>query len=441
MKFVVYSLFMGLAFSQCIGQEYSIRPLSIGDTVSDIVLNHLINYKTPTARLLDFRGKLVILDFWSTGCSSCIAAMPKMEALQKQFDGRLQIVLVNSWESEASIKSRIVNMKRYKPGIGLSTLPTAYGETIWRIVFPHTSVPHHAWIDGKGKVIAITNGYNATAEHIIKALKGDSLHLAVKKDLKASGYNPWKVGLFSVAHPSLHALFHSGFLPYNPGFGGGSSWYIDPSNGTYNRIWLNDNILGLYESAFSLPNGTRRTLIEVTDETPFMTPEDKNQLDEWQTKNLYSYQIALPLKEKENLQEYMQQDLNRFFGMERGIIGEIENREIPTLVLTLVKKEQLRTLGEKRNYQNMGDSVFQYLNTPFPFISSSLQYALEDMSKPIAFVDETGFTGNVDLQLSGNLHDLQNIRNQLKKYGLEVKEGMRKLEVLVIKAKKLIGNN
>jgi len=60
---------------------------------------------------------------------------------------------------------------------------------------------------------------------------------------------------------------------------------------------------------------------------------------------------------------------------------------------------------------------------------------LEDMSLPLAFVDETGFTGQVDIQLIGKMSNLLEVRKQLLKYGLEIIETEREVDVLVIKEK------
>lgn len=62
-------------------QSTSILPLTIGDKVPDIVLNHVINYKAGDIKLSDFKGKLVILDFWSSWCGACIALFPHMDSL------------------------------------------------------------------------------------------------------------------------------------------------------------------------------------------------------------------------------------------------------------------------------------------------------------------------------------------------------------------------
>src|SRR5688572_26528195 len=72
-----------------------IKELKIGDIVPDIEFL-MVNYSKPTARLSDFKGKVVILDFWATWCGSCIEAFPKIDLAQKEFGDRLQVILVNS---------------------------------------------------------------------------------------------------------------------------------------------------------------------------------------------------------------------------------------------------------------------------------------------------------------------------------------------------------
>ena len=74
------------------------QSLKVGDKVPDITFTNLINFHDKTARLSDFKGKLLILDFWNSKCSPCIASWPKLLELQKEYHEEIQIVLVNPLE-------------------------------------------------------------------------------------------------------------------------------------------------------------------------------------------------------------------------------------------------------------------------------------------------------------------------------------------------------
>lgn len=58
----------------------------------DFVLSTL---EGKTVRLSDFRGKVVLVNFWTTWCTACIGEMPELVALQKRHDGALVILGVS----------------------------------------------------------------------------------------------------------------------------------------------------------------------------------------------------------------------------------------------------------------------------------------------------------------------------------------------------------
>src|SRR5690606_35312975 len=92
-KFHMFSLVIVLPFFT-VGQITQYGSLKPGDRMPEFLLSNLANFPTESAHISDFRGKLLIFDFWTVYCPSCIRAMPHMEALQERFGNRIQIILV-----------------------------------------------------------------------------------------------------------------------------------------------------------------------------------------------------------------------------------------------------------------------------------------------------------------------------------------------------------
>ena len=69
--------------------------LAIGNMAPDFELTTL---EGETAKLSDYRGQIVFINFWATWCPPCRAEMPDMEKLYQDMD--LEILAINLTESE-----------------------------------------------------------------------------------------------------------------------------------------------------------------------------------------------------------------------------------------------------------------------------------------------------------------------------------------------------
>ncbi len=66
-------------------------------------------------RLADFRGKVVVLDFWATWCVPCVQAMPATDALARRYASRGVVVLaVNIWDSPAHFSAWLDQDRQYR---------------------------------------------------------------------------------------------------------------------------------------------------------------------------------------------------------------------------------------------------------------------------------------------------------------------------------------
>ncbi|RYD93510.1 MAG: TlpA family protein disulfide reductase [Sphingobacteriales bacterium] len=110
--------------------------------------------------LNNYKGKLIILDFWASWCSSCLQQFPKLDSLQVRFKDAVQILLVNpniKGDTQAKMQGRL-------KGYGLTSI--TFNDSLKKL-FPYEFIPHYVWLDGEGKLLAITTA-NMVNEATIK---------------------------------------------------------------------------------------------------------------------------------------------------------------------------------------------------------------------------------------------------------------------------------
>jgi thiol-disulfide isomerase/thioredoxin len=131
------------------------RALRIGESASSHVVAPLVNYPSRSAKIADFRGKVLVLDFWFTGCRPCIASWPELLRLQKEFAGKVQILLVNPLEDEATVL-RFMETRRKYAGVDM-TLPSVCKGSSLPALFPVPGYPHVVVMDRNGVVRSLAS--------------------------------------------------------------------------------------------------------------------------------------------------------------------------------------------------------------------------------------------------------------------------------------------
>jgi peroxiredoxin len=105
-------------------------------------------------KLSDFKGKVVILDFWATWCPPCRAEIPGFVALQKQYAAQgLTVVGVSLDTAGASVvKSFMKNLgMNYPVVIGDEKIAADYGGV--------SAIPTTFVIDRNGNIVTSHQGY------------------------------------------------------------------------------------------------------------------------------------------------------------------------------------------------------------------------------------------------------------------------------------------
>lgn len=178
--FLFINLFFFLALDSS-GQIAQKLVLSIGDTVPESLWNsnHTVykEGKIVNHSLEPYRGKLLILDFWSTWCGPCIRSLPELDSIGKMFGDKAQVVLVTKNTNE--ILSKFLKNNDYAKGV---KLPFILNDSILNSHFPHRSISHQIFIDSKGIVRAITGINGATIKNIQAIVNGNPINFPLKDD-------------------------------------------------------------------------------------------------------------------------------------------------------------------------------------------------------------------------------------------------------------------
>ncbi|MBT2563756.1 TlpA family protein disulfide reductase [Pedobacter sp. ISL-68] len=147
----------------------TIQPIRVGDKLpaSFWTQPHQIyhNGKTTTQTLEAYKGKLLILDFWATWCSSCIVKFASTDSLQKIYGDRLAVILVNAKNTSDTPERTAKTMKRFN-----DELITVTGDTILTKLFPHRVIPHYVWIQS-GQLRSITGSELMTEQSILASME------------------------------------------------------------------------------------------------------------------------------------------------------------------------------------------------------------------------------------------------------------------------------
>lgn len=401
-----------------------INGITIGSVVPDVFWSYPFQGEGDEQILMShFKGKLIILDFWATWCSPCIAMIPKTDSLQKIFDKQLQIVSV-AYQDKKTVAPFLSKLEQQQGR--RFDIHGIIGDKFLGQLFPHKALPHYVWIDGNGKVVAITDYSAVTASSVHKLLEKPHSGLPLKDELLISGQR----GVPSAKIADDNFLFLSSLKGYQEG-----------AASEYKTEWINDSTafrlrivnlspLNLFWYAYSTPvfEAKKYMRYEIADTSAFTIRSRGQATRDWVRKHGLTYELIVP---KSRLGEYwklIQMDLVRMFPqytLEKG--KELRN------VLVLRRKGNGASFASRSGtYSMKGSAVgIEMKGGSFEVLANNLdKFWLQSLKTPI--LDETGYKGRVDIKIDGNMVDVLSINHSLSTYGLELAEAKRMVEVFVI---------
>jgi hypothetical protein len=365
-----------------------------------------------------------------------------MDSLQKAFPGKL-VVLPVTYEDKTAVGyflDKLSHVKKIRPFSVVNDLQLTR-------LFPHATVPHYVWIDKEGIVQAITFPESLTLKNIQTFINGSQLNLPVKNDEQTpvttgsanslssilDEKGAFEFGKLIAADSSITTLHLA--TKYIPGFPGGGNY------GHSNWISMsNSSVIGLlaiaYGEGLRFFGGWSRLQLVTKDSTKFTDNSGPGLTSlqyrtMWRPKagHLFNYILKIPTEDSARKFEIMRKDMNALFPF---VSAKIEKQNRPCLVLKQVpgnRSFQSRDTGHTSVQRN----PYYLICNKFPAASFLMVLQLAYQNSHLPIVDETGYTGNLDLHLEAEIGNPDALNTELNKFGLALIKEDKPIETLVLK--------
>ena len=145
--------------------------LIVGDPSPQIKLEKLLqappNASTDGEKL---KGKVVVLDFWATWCTPCVAGIPHLNQLAAEFSGQPVVFIAITDDSEERLKG-FLKTAPIKTWIGIDS-----ERTNWSVFNIH-GIPSTVIVGADGRLVAATTSDNLTPQILRDVIDGKTVKL------------------------------------------------------------------------------------------------------------------------------------------------------------------------------------------------------------------------------------------------------------------------
>lgn len=299
------------------------KPLEVGDRIPEAM------WKMPFPVVNDPKGKsflkfedykdkkLLILDFWATWCAACIANMPKTHKMESEINGVKFIPITFEPKNKTA---EFIKTNRLTDSLNIFSI---IEDKQLSKYFPHNYLPHYVWISTDGVVRAITESREITSQNINRMLTSpNTTHLT------RTGQIDKTRGLFLSAD-----LIDKGLRQYSIFIKGIRPEYFTQvflrkkGDITYGKCFINTTLIAAYGTSVTellrkkgvIFNMTTDIILDVKSPENLdfskagvdkKDPRRQELLEAWETDNLYSYDVMLPLDKSDELYERIVSLLN-----------------------------------------------------------------------------------------------------------------------------------
>nr|WP_068890697.1 TlpA disulfide reductase family protein [Pedobacter panaciterrae] len=456
MKFLVLLMLLSSEYKAS-AQTVNNKFPQIGDRIEDHTFTDLVNYHDKSFKISDYKGKWLVLDFWSRWCSSCIATFPKMNKLSQEFYGKVKLVLVGVYDhsenrSEELLIKETFNRRRKRYGFDIAVAFDSIAGRKYCI----STVPAIFVINPNG--ILVAKSIDIDSSQLAIFLKGyipnyERSYSLLEKKHDGPYYRP-KIPLLTNTRMSnggvdTSFIARSIIAKWQPGmaeyilYGWSDKQGIGGSDIPGWAEAIGQNLNDLFRLAYTGESGwsyasndslyrivSRKLILEIVDSTSFKESHSDKR---------FGYSLKMPVKHSDPslMRRTLLDDLHRYFNLK----SYMETRLVDVYKLVVIDKKKLMKLqtkgGEKKYISNGFTTKFR--NYPLSEVIKGIGPAGLDVvcqfniNKTPPILSYIGTDFNVDWDYNADLRDWNECLELLRKNGMDLKMDKAEMKCIVIK--------
>lgn len=381
--------------------------LTVGSPFPDLVITRIMN--APVKELClnkDKSGKYFILNFWGTWCSPCIPEMDSLARLQKQFEGKIQVIAISDDNEERKTKY----LKNKPSAIWLATDTTYLLYKMLQLEY----VGQSAIIDPGKKIVALVRTDSINRPLIEKILKG--VPVPASAGIKETGVTT-EGDPFGVDSLTSHSFTIRGYKKGQRAMG---MTYTDNENYRGRRLsWFNVPAGLLYRTAYGISSYEKQELFDSTvNSREIYSPDPDNR------SQLYCVDLLVSPGQQDSLYFILQQYLDRVLPVKVRRI----KKEIPVYVLKQKQGLPVMITPSAAETQRYSFSGRGYEGTKVT-VAAFAAYLTNELELPV--VDETGLKGFYDIKTNVEQRNKEGILKSMEPLGLTLEKTVREMPVIV----------
>jgi thiol-disulfide isomerase/thioredoxin len=402
----------------------------VGRAMPYFELGEIQNFNKTKANLNDFRGKWLVLDWWTRFCATCVESFPKVNALQKEFGDKVQFLYISYTGNNGNSAIREI-YSQAKQKLNLM-VPFAFDSTLYQ-KYNLWTTPYVVVIDPKGIVRGITIGLNSQNVRDFIAGKQPVLWRAYRRDESETAYNERLPFLtYDNGGSDTDFVFRSLISKWAVGKPIATVWSSDQSKVEILGHSLESLIFWAFEHNFlwgwqdaRYGKFYPRAVLELKDSSFFKQNYETGE-------GVYNYSLIIKKDSinKEYVKHLMQKDIESYF----DISISVEFRKMPYWKLVAISDEAKSKLKTKHSTVEFKDNrAAGFTNNNFSVKSAIISHLWGYFPDGPPFIDETGIEGNIDITINALLTDFNDFKRALNENGLDLVIGEKEMKVLVVR--------